>query len=181
MIKDGFYRRIPNSAKGNKRAQKKALGTLYSPNRSFFHGPDNISHVISCSRQPTQRSKFQHRFVNLPGRIGKWARTIWKYQPYPTHILIRFLCNHEFTKEKKQHKSWSGEYTDAILTRLSAEMSTSGSAELFWISAQNDDMQINLFIQPITAHLKILFISFTGLVRACEAYLLGMRMEPKMT
>ena len=100
--------------------------SYYSPNRSFFHGPDNISHVISCSRQPTQRSKFQHRFVNLPGRIGKWARTIWKYQPYPTHILIRFLCNHEFTKEKKQHKSWSGEYTDAILTRLSAEMSTSG-------------------------------------------------------
>ena len=99
--------------------------SYYSPNRSFFHGPDNISHVISCSRQPTQRSKFQHRFVNLPGRIGKWARTIWKYQPYPTHILIRFLCNHEFTKEKKQHKSWSGEYTDAILTRLSAEISTS--------------------------------------------------------
>ena len=28
MIKDGFYRRIPNSAKGNKRAQKKALATL---------------------------------------------------------------------------------------------------------------------------------------------------------
>ena len=104
--------------------------SYYSPNRSFFHGPDNISHVISCSRQPTQRSKFQHRFVNLPGRIGKWARTIWKYQPYPTHILIRFLCNHEFTKEKKQHKSWSGEYTDAILTRLSAEMSTSESTPL---------------------------------------------------
>ena len=29
-LKDGFYRRIPNSATGNKRAQKKALGTLDS-------------------------------------------------------------------------------------------------------------------------------------------------------
>ena len=28
VLKDGFYRRIPNSATGNKRAQKKALGTL---------------------------------------------------------------------------------------------------------------------------------------------------------
>ena len=28
-LKDGFYRRIPNSATGNKRAQKKALGTLF--------------------------------------------------------------------------------------------------------------------------------------------------------
>ena len=28
VLKDGFYRRIHNSARGNKRAQKKALGTL---------------------------------------------------------------------------------------------------------------------------------------------------------
>ena len=28
VLKDVFYRRIPNSAKGNERAQKKALGTL---------------------------------------------------------------------------------------------------------------------------------------------------------
>ena len=29
VLKDGFYRRIHNSARGNKRAQKKALGSLY--------------------------------------------------------------------------------------------------------------------------------------------------------
>ena len=28
VLKDGFYRRIHNSARGNKRAQKKALDTL---------------------------------------------------------------------------------------------------------------------------------------------------------
>ena len=35
VLKDGFYRRIHNSARGNKRAQKKALGSLHWKEQEF--------------------------------------------------------------------------------------------------------------------------------------------------
>ena len=91
-LKDGFYRRIPNSATGNKRAQKKACGTLIWGWRILmglfytviilviFHkiGNNSNQHLIQLQAACKAASNINmNTELWIPGELKKNAQIKW--------------------------------------------------------------------------------------------------------